>query len=215
MSSITDSIFSHLKPLLNCSLLILSYYFSWQLNKIVTVNFARWLYCSRIPRTNARVPATSKKVLLLIVFLCFVSIIFLTGLRGRLFVLKSNEQKQTQSMFNKSTLKDCSGLKCVHTKMNGARSYEKFEGARNHKQLGLLKHALAFNNEKLRTTEVKESSLAIKNIVSCFSHCFLLCRYILWWILGSLGITLNSDARVIFKSLIGSAEDKISVVSAS
>lgn len=120
-------------------------------------------------------PATPKKVLLLIVFLCFVSIIFLTGLRGRLFVLKSNEQKQTQSIFNKSTLKDCSGRKCVHTKMNGARSYEKFEGARNHKQLGLLKHALAFNNEKLRTTEVKESSLAIKNIVSCFSHCFLLC----------------------------------------
>lgn len=100
-------------------------------------------------------------------------------------------------------------------KMNGARSYEKFKCARNPKQLGLLKHALAFNNEKLRTTEVKESSLAIKNIVSCFSHCFLLCRYILWWIWGSLGITLNSDARVIFKSLIGSAEDKISAVSAS
>lgn len=50
--------------------------------------------------------------------------------------------------------------------MNGARLYEKFEGARNHKQLGLLKHALAFNNEKRRTTEVKESSLAIVFLVS-------------------------------------------------
>ena len=123
-------------------------------------------------------PATPKKVLLLIVFLCFVSIIFLTGLRGRLFVLKSNEQKQTQSMFNKSTLKDCSGRKCVHTKMNGARSYEKFEGARNHKQLGLLKHVLAFNIEKLRTTEVKERSSAIKNIVSCLSLFFIVSLYL-------------------------------------
>lgn len=68
---------------------------------------------------------------------------------------------------------------CTYKNERCAFTLKKFEGARNHKQLGLLKHALAFNNEKLLTTEVKESSSAIKNIVSCFSHCFLLCRYIL------------------------------------
>lgn len=107
-SLITDSIFSHLKPLLNCSLLILSYYFSWQLNKIVTANFSR---CSRIPRANARVPATPKN--------------FPNRIERSTFCRDIKWTKQTQSIFNKRTLNDCSELKCVHTKMNGALPHMK------------------------------------------------------------------------------------------
>lgn len=112
-SLITDSIFSHLKPLLNCSLLILSYYFSWQLNKIVTANFSR---CSRIPRANARVPATPKNFPNRIERSTFCRDIKWTKTDS-----EHIQQKDAKWLFRTQM--------CTYKNERCASSYEKFEGA--------------------------------------------------------------------------------------